>query len=404
MIKKVKLGDICDIYSAGDKPNIFSEVETEELNIPVYGNGRDNEGLVGYTDKAGFLSKAVTVAARGSSCGVAFYRTKPYMPIVRLLSLVAKPDIDTKYLYYQVCNRHFKGTGSGQPQITIPDIANAPIHLETELEIQEKIGEALFTLDEKITNNNSICSDLKSMAKLLYDYWFVQFDFPDENGRPYKSSGGKMVWNEELKREIPEGWEAGSISDLGKVIGGATPSTKNKDYYVEHGIGWITPNDLSNTSNKYIAHGERDITEEAVASCSTIIMPRGTVLMSSRAPIGYLAIASDDVCTNQGFKSIIPHEYSSEFIYQTLSIMMPYIKNFGVGSTFAEVSKDELSNMRILLPNRYVEQQYTKKTKSICEQIELLESENQQLASLRDFLLPMLMNGQVKVADKTSEE
>ena len=129
MIKEVKLGTICDLYSAGDKPARFNENKTEEYNIPVYGNGRDNYGLVGYTDKAIISTPAVTVAARGSSCGVSFYREKPYRPIVRLISLIAKPGIDTKYLYYQVANRHFTGMGSGQPQITIPDIADSLIHL-----------------------------------------------------------------------------------------------------------------------------------------------------------------------------------------------------------------------------------------------------------------------------------
>ena len=313
------------------------------------------------------------------------------------------------YLFYQVkyMRKYLVNQGNGSifTNLKTDILKEFPIQIPVDKNgnldenAQSEIVSVLWNIEDKIENNTSICADLEAMAKLLYDYWFVQFDFPDENGKPYKSSGGKMVWNEELKREIPEGWENGIIADLGDVIGGATPSTQNSEYYVENGIGWITPNDLSNTNNKYIAHGERDITEKAVESCSTTVMPKGTVLMSSRAPIGYLAIASDELCTNQGFKSVVPHGYSSEYVFQTLYLMMPYIKNFGVGSTFAEVSKDELSNMKILLPNKSVEKRFAEKTSCIAKLRETLELENQQLTSLRDFLLPMLMNGQVKVAN-----
>ena len=343
------------------------------------------------------------------SYGIPVYITDDKEFVFQRHIAILKPNteiISGKYLYYLLKSPVTKAladklvTGAIQKTLGLDVIRNMAFEVPS-LEEQEEITSVLSAVDSKIDTNVALCSDLEAMAKLLYDYWFVQFDFPDENGKPYRSSGGKMVWNEVLKREIPKGWEVGYISDLGTVIGGATPSTKNNNYYVESGIGWITPNDLSITDNKFISHGERDITEEAVASCSTTIMPKGTVLMSSRAPIGYLAIASDSLCTNQGFKSIVPNGYGSEYIYQTLSVMMPYIKNFGVGSTFAEVSKEELSNMRIILPDHQIETAFAKKTNYMNEQIELLEEENHQLASLRDFLLPMLMNGQIKVSDVT---
>ena len=343
------------------------------------------------------------------SYGIPVYITDDKEFVFQRHIAILKPNteiISGKYLYYLLKSPVTKAladklvTGAIQKTLGLDVIRNMAFEVPS-LEEQEEITSVLSAVDSKIDTNVALCSDLEAMAKLLYDYWFVQFDFPDENGKPYRSSGGKMVWNEVLKREIPKGWEVGYISDLGTVIGGATQSTKNNNYDVESGIGWITPNDLSITDNKFISHGERDITEEAVASCSTTIMPKGTVLMSSRAPIGYLAIASDSLCTNQGFKSIVPNGYGSEYIYQTLSVMMPYIKNFGVGSTFAEVSKEELSNMRIILPDHQIETAFAKKTNYMNEQIELLEEENHQLASLRDFLLPMLMNGQIKVSDVT---
>ncbi|WP_205768230.1 restriction endonuclease subunit S [Aggregatibacter actinomycetemcomitans] len=147
------------------------------------------------------------------------------------------------------------------------------------------------------------------MVKTLYDYWFVQFDFPDENGKPYKSSGGEMVFDETLKREIPKGWEVKSLDDLAEIVGGSTPSTADSDNFCSNGTAWITPYDLSkNQGNKFISHGEIDVSEKGIKNASLKKYPAGTILMSSRAPIGYMAIARNEVTTNQGFKSFIPNK------------------------------------------------------------------------------------------------
>lgn len=417
MIKKVKLGSICDIYSAGDKPKNFSEVKTSELNVPVYGNGRDNEGLVGFTDKAGVLSEAVTVAARGSSCGIAFYRTEPYMPIVRLISLIAQQGIDTKYLYYQVCNRHFKGAGSGQPQITIPDIADAPIHLETELVLQEKYSEVLFSLDEKIANNNAICSNLEAMAKLLYDYWFVQFDFPDENGQPYKTSGGKMVWNDELKREIPTGWEVKPLSAFiadskNGDWGNDTPKRKDDievtcfrgadfasitdDYHVTAPIRYIS----ANNSDRLLLDG--DLVTEISGGSPTQATGR----------VGYINQKFLDRnggkmdCSNF-CKAFTPVKIFYQYwLYQTWKTLYDAGVMFNYESKTTGIKNlmfDEfITWIRVPAPSDELLKRYQKVCSQYYDKIQEEFIESTQLASLRDFLLPMLMNGQVKVGDHVS--
>lgn len=374
MIKKVKLKFICDIYSAGDKPKNFSEFKTDKLNIPVYGNGRDNEGLVGFTDKAGVLSKAVTVAARGSSCGVAFYRAQPYMPIVRLLSLIAKPGIDTKYLYYQVCNRHFKGIGSGQPQITIPDIADAPIYLETELKFQESISRVLSCLDEKIVNNNVICANLESMAKLLYDYWFVQFDFPDENGRPYKSSGGKMVWNEELKREIPEGWEVKHASDLTKVRTGkedANFATVDGNY-------------------AYFTCGQD------ILKCDFPSFEGRAVLLAGNGDFNVKHYTGKFNAYQRTYVLIPDDEKYYALLYIATKEAIKKFVRGSAGSIVKFITLGDVNGISLLDPH---DDNVLKKFNLILDKIEQIRDENEQLASLRDFLLPMLMNGQVKIRE-----
>ena len=261
-----------------------------------------------------------------------------------------------------------------------------------------RIAGVLGSIDEKIELNRKKIAELETLAKTIYDYWFVQFDFPDKNGKPYKSSGGKMVWNEQLKREVPEGWNIGTIGDMGEIVSGGTPSTSNASYWSSQGIAWITPKDLSVTSNKYIRHGEHDISANGLHNSSAQLMPRKSVMLSTRAPIGYIAVADCDLCTNQGFKSIVPNKnFGSEFIYYAVSAMIPFIKSLGVGSTFAEVSKSSLSSVQSILPPQHICSRFDEIASSIGNERLRCELEIENVVELRDVLLPLLMNGQVVV-------
>lgn len=264
---------------------------------------------------------------------------------------------------------------------------------------QDAIASVLETLDKKIELNNQINAELEAMAKMLYDYWFVQFDFPDVDGKPYKSSGGKMVYNKVLKREIPEGWENGDLDDIGQVVGGSTPSTRERNNFADIATPWITPNDLSkNQGNKFISRGAQDVTADGIKSASLKIYPTGTVLLSSRAPIGYMAIAQNPLTTNQGFKSFIPNKgYSTEFVYYSVENSLKAIEQYSSGSTFKEISGSVLKTVKTILPESKIVDDYTVKVADIFARQNNLELENQQLSSLRDWLLPMLMNGQVTV-------
>lgn len=313
--------------------------------------------------------------------------------------------LDKDFAYYLVSSPLVKkqlDAAAQQTKIrhTSPDAIKDCVSYIPELMEQKKIAKLLDAINDKVTNNNAIAVELESMAKDLYDYWFVQFDFPDENGKPYKSSGGKMVWNDELKREIPEGWENGIVSDLGTVVTGGTPSTGCAEYFAKSksGHAWATPKDLSNLNGRYFYHGEADITDAGLKNSVGNIMPKGSVLFTTRAPIGYIAITANEACTNQGFKSIIPaKKFGTEFVFQTLKMLTPQMQRVGVGSTFKEVSKDVFSHQSIVIPSVNLLKKYAALTLDIAEKIRNTQEENVELTSLRDFLLPMLMNGQVKV-------
>lgn len=266
---------------------------------------------------------------------------------------------------------------------------------------QVKIGDMLYSIECKIQKNREINDYLEEMAKTIYDYWFVQFDFPNENGKSYKSSGGKMTWNNRLNKKIPQSWQAAALSSYGKIISGGTPSTQKDNYYTEDGIAWITPNDLSNNANNmFVSHGERDISLQGLNNSSATLMPPNSILLSTRAPIGYIAISMNEISTNQGFKTLVPNNVENvSYLYYLIKRNVPYLEQMGTGTTFKEVSKDSLEHLLVILPPDNILSQFTKKVKPYIIQRKLYEQENKKLISIRNWLLPMLMNGQATIED-----
>lgn len=325
---------------------------------------------------------------------------------VALMKAKPKKSVDRDFLYYflkqdsvfQYVEKLSPRTG-GQTGVDLVSLNKYPVRVPNEIEDQRNLVASLVAIDKKIELNSRINAELETMAKTLYDYWFVQFDFPDANGKPYKTSGGKMVYNPTLKREIPKGWDDGTLVDLGQIVGGSTPSTKESENFTSNGVSWITPNDLSaNQGNKFISRGAQDVTLKGMRDASLKKYPAGTVLLSSRAPIGYMAIARNEVTTNQGFKSFIPSKgYSTEFVYYTVKGALKAIVQSASGSTFKEISAATLKMIKIVLPEKSMAEIYAYRVQPILLKQDLIEKESQELKRLRDWLLPMLMNGQVIV-------
>ena len=185
-------------------------------------------------------------------------------------------------------------TGATRGNINAQTFGSMEINLPPR-KVQDRLVEILRSIDDKIKLNNRINHNLEEQAQALYKSWFVDFE-------PFK--GGDFV-DSELGL-IPEGWRVGTLSELGDIVAGGTPSKTKPEYYTNNGIAWLTPKDLSVKCNKFTARGEIDITEDGYKNSSAKLMPRGSVLFSSRAPIGYISIAKGDICTNQGFKSVVP--------------------------------------------------------------------------------------------------
>lgn len=284
--------------------------------------------------------------------------------------------VNPQYIYYVLRSNHFdrfmyeNTLGSTQPNLKVTSLKRVPLPIPPMKE-QERIAKIFHDIDKKIEINNKINNTLENMGQSIFKQWFVDFDFPNEDGEPYQSSGGEMI--ESKLGMIPKGWEVKTIADMGIVVGGATPSKKCDEYYAEKEIPWLTPKDLSNNKNLFIDRGAIDISEEGFKNSSTQILPQGSVLLSSRAPIGYVAISQNEVTTNQGFKSIVPNisnGFSSEYVYCWLKENMTVIENRATGSTFKEISGSELKKINAIIPERKLLDKYTECGHSLFKQIE----------------------------------
>ncbi|WP_207721186.1 restriction endonuclease subunit S [Bittarella massiliensis (ex Durand et al. 2017)] len=310
--------------------------------------------------------------------------------------LRAKDGIaDKDFIYYLATSSQFRDYAiksmvgsSGRQRVQQDVLENMYIDCPSIPE-QKAIAAVLSALDDKIELNNRINKNLEAQAQAIFKSWFVDFE-PFRDGEFVDSELGP----------IPKGWRVGQLSEIGTIVGGATPSKSKDEYYIEsnRGIAWITPKDLSINKNKFISHGKIDITDLGYRNASTKLMPAGSVLFSSRAPIGYMAIADNELCTNQGFKSIIPEKViGTSFVYYTLKFNLDTIQNLGSGSTFKEVSGSVMKSLNVLIPDLHIVNKFDKVCKPLLSKQKSLEYQSQTLVAIRDTLLPKLMSGEIRV-------
>ena len=346
-----------------------------EQNLPRVSDS-DKARLIKYT-----LSTGDIVFSRVGSVDRCSYVDKSHdgwMFSGRCLRVRPTELVDSLYLYYYFCLEETKqfvrniAVGATMPSINTKLLGEVEIALP-DLNNQKRIAAVLSSLDDKIENNQKLNDNLEQQAQSYFQELFV------DNANPE--------------------WTTGTISDLGAVVGGSTPSKAKPEYYTESGIAWITPKDLSINKSKFVSHGENDITELGLKNSSAAIMPEGTVLFSSRAPIGYIAIAAGEVTTNQGFKSVVPKpEIGTPFVYFFLKNTLPVIEGMASGSTFKEVSGSTMKNVPAVIPDAETLAKFSDFCAPIFAQQRILEEQNQSLATLRDNLLPKLMSGEIDVS------
>lgn len=276
-------------------------------------------------------------------------------------------------------------TGGTRGNINAKVFGAMPITLPPRYQ-QDRIVEILKSFDDKIELNRRINANLEVQAQALFRSWFVDFE-PFRDGPFVDSELGK----------IPQGWKVGTLSKIGDVIGGGTPSKIVSEYYTDNGIAWITPKDLSTNNCKFTSKGETDISELGYKNSSAKLMPRGSVLFSSRAPIGYISIAKNEICTNQGFKSIVPKKAGTCFIYYFLRNNTSKIESMASGSTFKEASGGLMKSLEVIIPSNKILTAFEEAIQPLFNMQEHNEDENARLSALRDTLLPKLMAGEINL-------
>lgn len=298
-----------------------------------------------------------------------------------------------KYLAFYLRSQLFRKAVTNNAFMTLRASFNEDIFSFLNLYLPEykeqvKIGDMLYSMEQKIQLNKRICAELEAMAKTLYNYWFTQFDFPDENGKPYRSSGGEMVWNDQLKRKIPKGWSAGQLSDIANITMGQSPSG---DTYNENGRGTIFYQGCTD-------FGTRFPVPRVYTSAPTRFAKAGDILMSVRAPVGTLNIAMEDCCIGRGLAALNSKFGSQLHLLYTLSGFKQLFDVMdGNGTTFGSITKDTLFEMKVVIPRRDQIKSFEEMVQPIEQKIRVAEQENRELTKLRDWLLPMLMNGQATV-------
>jgi type I restriction enzyme S subunit len=319
--------------------------------------------------------------------------------------VLIKPDaakVDKHYLLYAM-QSHFVQMQIGASNATGSTVSNLRIPLLKELAIpligdkltQGRIAAVLSALDAKIDLNHRINTELEALAKTIYDYWFVQFDFPDAHGRPYKSSGGAMAWNDTLKREIPAGWEVVAIGRACETILGGTPNTKNPDYWDCADIPWLSS---SETASFPVVTSEQKITAAGIRDSAAKLLPAGTVVVSIVRYIrpSILGIAA---ATNQSVAGILETaQFPSSYLYPAVCREIPRWMDLRTGAQQPHINKATIDGTLLVKPSKGVIDAYRKIADPLFKRVLVSANENRELTQLRDWLLPLLMNGQVRVA------
>lgn len=413
--QKIKLIDVADVKLS----NVDKKTNSEEIEIK----------LCNYTDvyKHPFISKSLLESFMTASCndneykkfklkkgqvavtkdsekpndiGIPTYIKDDFDDVVLGYHLALftpdKAKLDGRFLYYWLntkqAKRYFENNAGGSGQrcsLSIDILKSTPLYLP-KLNEQKSIAKVLSDLDAKIELNNTINRELEAMAKTLYDYWFVQFDFPNKNGEPYKASGGKMVYNEELKREIPEGWEVGTLLDIATYTNGLACQKFRPD--TDEFLPVIKIREMRDGFTENTEKVKTDIPEK-------LIVDNGDILFSWSASLEVMIWSGGSGGLNQHIFKVTSKKYPKSFYYFQLIWYLQHFKMIADlrKTTMGHITQDHLKQSRIVIPPLDIINKLDKQLKPIQSKQVLLKQENQQLTELRDWLLPMLMNGQVTV-------
>ena len=369
--------------------------------IPVFGAN----GIVGYHNSPLTDGPTIIIGRKGT-VGAVHYSPIPCWPIDTTFFITGNDSTLVRFKYYALSVLGLERMNSDS---AVPGLNRSAAHARTLLlpgeSEQRSIAHILGTLDDKIELNRRMNETLEEMARAIFKDWFVDFGPTRakmegrDTGLPAEVAAlfpDRLVESE--LGEMPEGWGVETVEDITKIVGGTTPSTKQPRYWEGGTHCWATPKDLSALSTHVLLETERKITDAGLNKIGSGLLPSGTVLLSSRAPIGYLAVAEVPVAVNQGFIAILPREHISNlFLLYWCETSHDEIISHANGSTFLEISKGNFRPLPLVVPDTGAMSAFDRLTRPLYERVVSNERESRTLAALRDALLPKLVSGEMKV-------
>ena len=367
---------------------------------PVYGSG----GIMRYVDSYLYDKPSILLPRKGTLDNIQYCDTPFWCVDTTYYSEVNTSLANPYYLYRYLSILNLKGLDSGTalPSMTFDSYYQIKVSLPN-IEMQNRIGNALYQIDQKIALNSRMNAELEAMAKQLYDYWFVQFDFPDENGNPYKSSGGKMVYNSTLKREIPAGWEVKNLNQIADSYRGVTYNKEDLISESEDSILVLRGNNIP-SSGQFAYDSNVAFIPKAMVSKEQKIN-KGDIIITmssgSKEHIGKcFMFQSDSNHTFGAFLSkIVPSIDRRYFIYLSMlsEFFKAFVKTTCNGTGINNLTNDTFNNVYFSIPNTGILSKFESLTGCLYNKVGINQRQNNDLTHLRDSLLPMLMNGQVTV-------
>ena len=360
--KEYKLGDIISLGNGKIRPK-------ETGNIPIYGGN----GILGYCNSSNYDGETVIIGRVGAYCGSVYYENRPIWISDNALAVKSKKGYSTKFIYYLLKNLKLNdyAEGSSHPLITQTLLNAIDVLFNDDIEEQKRIASILSSLDDKIDLLHRENKTLEAMAETLFRKWFIE--------------------------DAKEEWEEGTLDDILSVKGGTTPSTKEAKFW-DGDIAWTSPKDITTLNGIYLFDTERKITQNGLKQISSGLLPAGTLLMSSRAPVGVLAYAEIPLAINQGYIAIIDDKgYAKEFIYLWLKVNMNMVHSYANGSTFMEISKSAFKSLSLQIPPKHIVAEFCKGIKPIFEKIKANELQIRTINKTKDNILPKLMSNEIQI-------
>lgn len=382
-LNEKKIGDIVTFQRGFD----ITHAQRKEGSIPIV----SSSGITGYHNEYK-VDRAGVIIGRKGTLGTVHYIDQPHWPHDTTLWVKDFQSNDPKFIYYflKLLGLENFDVGAANPTLNRNHVHKITVKIPNPL-VQNKIAAILTTYDDLIEANNRRIQLFENMAEEIYKEWFVRLRFPD-----YEKM--KMV------KGAPEGWEERKVKDSFDFLGGGTPSKSNNQYWSNADVNWFTPTDITARKGAFLSESSLKCNEKGIRGSSAKMFPAYSLMMTSRATIGEVAINKVEASTNQGFITCIPsNDFPLSFLYFWLKLNKEYFLTLCGGATFPELSKNHFGKISLLKPPSIIMKLYTEQADPLFQQIDGLLETNQNLATTRDKLLPRLISGKLSVENLNIE-